>query len=119
MSALRTLKRVPVFVRILAILIILLAVGYLSLVVSFWPKDYFWVERKNAIMPVWVRGNIESGVFIIFNHGGPGSCGTLESIIEVSPGNGRLDHESPFKILENRHRSSLSTNMCPRLGLTN
>ena len=73
------------------------------MVVSFWPKDYFWVERKNAIMPVWVRGNIESGVFIIFNHGGPGSCGTLESIIEVKPANGRFDHESPFKILESKY----------------
>ena len=41
-------------------------------------------------MPVWVRGNIESGVFVIFNHGGPGSSGTLESIIEVNPANGRV-----------------------------
>jgi len=54
-------------------------------------------------MPVWVRGNIESNVFVIFIHGGPGSCGTLESIIEVSPGNGRLDHESPLKVLEDHY----------------
>jgi pimeloyl-ACP methyl ester carboxylesterase len=51
-------------------------------------------------MPVWVKGNIDSGVFIIFNHGGPGSCGTLESIIEVNPGNGKMDHPSPLQILE-------------------
>ena len=54
-------------------------------------------------MPVWVRSNIKSRVFIIFDHGGPGSCGTLESIIEVNPGNGRMDHESPLKILENSY----------------
>ena len=103
MSIIERMKRVPIFVKILSLPIILLVVVYLSVVVSFWPKDYFWVERKNAIMPVWVRGNIESGVFIIFNHGGPGSSGTLESIIEVNPANGRFDQESPFKILESRY----------------
>ncbi len=73
---------------------------YLAVVVSIWPENYFWVERNNATMPVWVKGNIDSGVFIIFNHGGPGSCGTLESIIEVNPGNGKLNHPSPLQILE-------------------
>ena len=67
MRALGAAKRVPGFVKILSVPVILLAVGYLSLVASFWPNDYFWVERKNAIMPVWVRGNIESGVFVVFN----------------------------------------------------
>ncbi|HSF79690.1 MAG TPA: alpha/beta hydrolase [Anaerolineales bacterium] len=52
-------------------------------------------------MPVWVRGNIDSGTFIVFNHGGPGSCGTAESLFEVSPGNGQLDHASPLQTLEN------------------
>lgn len=103
MSIIGTIKKTPLFIKILSLLIILLIVAYLSMAVSFWPKDYFWVERKNAIMPVWVRGNIESGVFVIFNHGGPGSSGTLESIIEAAPGNGRLDHESPFKILESNY----------------
>lgn len=54
-------------------------------------------------MPVWVRGNIDSGVFIVFNHGGPGSSGTLESIIEVNPGNGQLDHPSPLRIFEDEY----------------
>jgi pimeloyl-ACP methyl ester carboxylesterase len=54
-------------------------------------------------MPVWVRGNIDSGVFIVFNHGGPGSSGTLESIIEVNPGNGQLGHPSPLKFLEDEY----------------
>ena len=104
MSITKYIKKTPRLFKVLFLLITVpIVVIYLSVVVSFWPKDYFWVERKNAIMPVWVRGNIESGVFIIFNHGGPGSCGTLESIIEVNPGNGRLDHESPFKILESSY----------------
>jgi len=54
-------------------------------------------------MPVWVRGNIDSGVFIVFNHGGPGSSGTLESIIEVNPGNGQLGHPSPLKLFEDEY----------------
>jgi len=33
--------------------------------------DYFFLDHKGAKMPVWVNGNIESGVFIITNHGGP------------------------------------------------
>jgi proline iminopeptidase len=82
---------------------LLFIVAWLSSCTSFWPKDYFWVERQQAIMPVWVRGNIESGVFVIFNHGGPGSSGTLESIIEVNPANGRFDKESPFKMLESKY----------------
>ena len=77
---------------ILAVFIIIILIPilfYLSVTVSIWPEDYFWVE-----------GNIDSGVFIVFNHGGPGSCGTLESRIEVGPANGKLDHPSPLKILE-------------------
>lgn len=71
-----------------------------STVVKIWPRDYFWVERDRARMPVWVRGNTASGTFIVFNHGGPGSCGTAESIFEVNPANGRLDHPSPLQALE-------------------
>ena len=103
MSVVGATNKAPFFIKILSFLIILLVAMYLSVVASFWPADYFWVERRNAIMPVWVRGNIESGVFVIFNHGGPGSSGTLESIIEVNPANGRFDHESPFKILESKY----------------
>jgi pimeloyl-ACP methyl ester carboxylesterase len=97
------IKNTPLSFKVLSLLIILIVASLLSIVVSFWPKDYFWVKRNNAIMPVWVRGNLESGVFIIFTHGGPGSSGTLESIIEVNPANGRFDHKSPFEILESRY----------------
>jgi pimeloyl-ACP methyl ester carboxylesterase len=33
--------------------------------------DYFFLEHKDAVMPVWVNGNIASGIFIVTNHGGP------------------------------------------------
>jgi proline iminopeptidase len=78
----------------------LLAIVLGSTVVKIWPKNYFWIERNNARMPVWVRGNIDTGIFVVFNHGGPGSCGTCESIFEVNPGNGKLGHASPMQALE-------------------
>jgi proline iminopeptidase len=34
--------------------------------------DFFFLTNKNAQMPVNVRGNKGSGVFIVFLHGGPG-----------------------------------------------
>jgi len=78
----------------------LLVIALGSTVIKIWPENYFWVERKDARMPVWVRGNIDSGIFIVFNHGGPGSCGTAESIFEVTPANGRFDNASPVQALE-------------------
>ncbi|MEL7209152.1 MAG: alpha/beta hydrolase, partial [Actinomycetota bacterium] len=85
---------------VLAVLAALLLSLYLAITISPNPENSFWVERDDAVMPVWVRGNIESGVFVIFNHGGPGSSGTLESIIEANPGDGQLGQESPLKALE-------------------
>ncbi|HSR34632.1 MAG TPA: hypothetical protein VLY63_29020, partial [Anaerolineae bacterium] len=81
-------------------LFILLTIVLGSTVIKIWPEDYFWVERNNARMPVWVRGNTASSTFIVFNHGGPGSTGTAESIFEVNPGNGKLGHASPVQALE-------------------
>jgi len=81
----------------------LLAIVLGSTVVKIWPENYFWIERNNARMPVWVRGNIDSGIFIVFNHGGPGSCGTAESLFEVNPANGRFDHVSPLQALESEY----------------
>ena len=34
--------------------------------------ELFFVRATDADMPVWVRGNTASGVFILFLHGGPG-----------------------------------------------
>ncbi|MBV1861622.1 MAG: alpha/beta hydrolase [Nannocystaceae bacterium] len=65
--------------------------------------DLFWVERNGAVMPVWVRGNTDSGVFIIFNHGGPGSSSIFEAYLESSPGDGSIDGVSPLKAFEDRY----------------
>ena len=100
MSILRMSRKYRFLLAVCIVVLLIPVLFHLSVVVSIWPENYFWVERKNATMPVWVKGNINSGVFIIFNHGGPGSCGTLESIIEVRPANGKLDHPSPLQILE-------------------
>lgn len=37
--------------------------------------DFFYLENKEAKMPVWVKGNFDSNVMIIFVHGGPGDSG--------------------------------------------
>ena len=103
MIFLRFWRKLNIWIKVFSLIVILIAILYALLVVSIWPENYFWIDRNNASMPVWVRGNIDSGVFIIFNHGGPGSCGTLESIIEVAPGNGQLDHPSPLKVLEDEY----------------
>jgi proline iminopeptidase len=41
--------------------------------------DYFFLRNKGADMPVWVRGNIASNVFIIHLHGGPGGSSITEA----------------------------------------
>jgi len=33
--------------------------------------DFFYLENNEAVMPVWVKGNKDSEVFIIMLHGGP------------------------------------------------
>lgn len=33
--------------------------------------DFFYLTNKDALMPVWVRGNKDAGKFIIMLHGGP------------------------------------------------
>jgi hypothetical protein len=63
-------------------------------------KKLFLDRKRKWEMPVWVKGNIDSGVFIIFIHGDPGCSSTLESIIDVAPANGNLDHKSPINNFE-------------------
>ncbi|MEQ9374961.1 MAG: alpha/beta hydrolase [Imperialibacter sp.] len=36
--------------------------------------DTFYVRNEGADMPVWVRGNLDSGKIILYVHGGPGDC---------------------------------------------
>lgn len=39
-------------------------------------EDFFYVKRRKARFPVWVKGNLDSDVFLVIVHGGPGSTGT-------------------------------------------
>lgn len=45
--------------------------------------DFYYLRHKGADMPVVVRGNIPSGVFIIYMHGGPGGSTYPERAYEM------------------------------------
>lgn len=51
---------------------------------NFYQGDHFFVKNAGAEMPVYIKGNIESKVFILFVHGGPGGSASLASFIPVS-----------------------------------
>lgn len=51
---------------------------------SFYKGDHFFIENAGATMPVYIKGNIESGTFILFVHGGPGGNASLSSFLPVS-----------------------------------
>lgn len=51
---------------------------------NFYDGDHFFVKNAGADMPVYIKGNIESNVFILFIHGGPGGSASLASFIPVS-----------------------------------
>ena len=53
--------------------------------------DHFFVENKDAIMPVLVRGNPESGSIVLFLHGGPGGSASQAAFLPA------------FKDLENQY----------------
>ncbi len=90
----------PIVSRILASLFVALAILFASTFIKIYPKDFFWVERANAKMPVWVRGNISSGIFLIHNHGGPGGSGIATALFEGTAGDGKFNHQSPLHALE-------------------
>jgi pimeloyl-ACP methyl ester carboxylesterase len=62
-------------VRLLTSLLLLLAVACGG------PSegDLFFLRSKDADMPIWVRGNTESGTFVLFLHGGPGSSALAQA----------------------------------------
>ncbi len=41
-------------------------------------SDYVFIRHKGADMPLWVRGNTDSEVFIIYLHGGPGGSSFID-----------------------------------------
>lgn len=44
-------------------------------------RDHFFVSNDDATMPVYVRGNLESDVIILFLHGGPGGNASQATFI--------------------------------------
>lgn len=47
---------------------------------ALWKEgDYFFFRNKGADMPIWVRGNIASKIFILHLHGGPGGSSINEA----------------------------------------
>lgn len=52
--------------------------------------DFFYLHRAGADMPVLVRGNLDSGTFVVILHGGPGGSGLA---MGLSPGMQLLEEE--------------------------
>jgi len=57
---------------IFIIVILFCSCGTMFLEENFRGGDWFYLQNKGAIMPVWVTGNKQSEVFVIFIGGGPG-----------------------------------------------
>ena len=59
---------------------------------DFWTEgEYYHLEHKKAILPIWVKGNIDSGVFIFTIHGGPTAASGHE--FALSPGFQELEKD--------------------------
>jgi len=61
--------------------------------------DWFYLENKGAIMPVWVKGNRESNVFIVYLHGGPGGTSFDATIYSAYE---QLENEYTFVYYDQR-----------------
>ena len=53
--------------------------------------EMHWIHRAGADLPVLVRGNLDSGTFIVTVHGGPGGSGLA---MGLSPGLRRLEEDA-------------------------
>ncbi len=79
---------------------IILSVGFTSCVKEdFYEGDHFFVRNAGAEMPVFVKGNIASGTFILFLHGGPGGNASLPSFMPVSK---ELENDYAFAYWDQR-----------------
>jgi proline iminopeptidase len=63
--------------------------------------DFFFVRNKGAVMPVWVKGNTSSGVFLINLHGGPGGSSIVGTIVPAMQ-----DLENEFAVVYWDQRAS-------------
>ena len=77
----------------LIILSLVILIGTTACQDSEWLEEghYFFFKNKEALMPVWVQGNLESDVMLINCHGGPGG-GSIGHDFHISMG---------YKLLEN------------------
>lgn len=50
---------------------------------NLYDGDHFFVKSEGAQMPVIIKGNIESGVVVLFLHGGPGGNASTASFLPV------------------------------------
>ncbi len=66
---------------------------------EFYQGDHFFVKNAGAEMPVYVKGNIQSGIFILFLHGGPGGNASLPSFMPVSK---ELENDYAFAYWDQR-----------------
>lgn len=66
---------------------------------NFFEGDHFFVRNAGAEMPVYVKGNIQSGTFILFLHGGPGGNASLPSFMPVSK---ELENDYAFAYWDQR-----------------
>lgn len=66
---------------------------------DFYEGDHFFVRKAGAEMPVYVKGNIASGTFILFLHGGPGGNASLPSFMPVS---NELENDYAFAYWDQR-----------------
>jgi pimeloyl-ACP methyl ester carboxylesterase len=72
--------------------------------------DWFYLENNGAVMPVWVRGNKSSNVFIIFLHGGPG---TTSLDIAISPAHKQLQNDYALVYYDQRLSGGAQGNAKP------
>ncbi|MDR0387748.1 MAG: alpha/beta hydrolase [Treponema sp.] len=70
---------------VLVLVFILGSCGDQFLSSDYQDGDWFYLESKGAIMPVWVNGNKSSNIFILYLHGGPGQSAMGEKPMSGIP----------------------------------
>lgn len=66
------MKKERIIIIVLVITLFINSCGDFLLNDEYKGGDWFYLENAGAVMPVWVRGNTASNIFVIFLHGGPG-----------------------------------------------
>ena len=83
---------IPIFISLITLLSACKKEG-------FYQGDHFFVKNAGAEMPVYVKGNIQSGTCILFLHGGPGGNASLPSFMPVSK---ELENDYAFAYWDQR-----------------